>query len=517
MASTSPVRVMVVWCPNWPIVAARASGLLAIDAPVALVGRGHVVACSAEARDHGVRRGQRLREAQQRCPELVTGAYDPAVDARAFEPVVAVVEERVPGVQVLRPGLCAVRARGAARYYGGEDRAAAELLGSLGNQDARLGIADGIFAAEQAAYRTAGHRRTLIVPVGSSPAFLAPLPIDALPIDAVGEAGLVSLLKRLGAYTLGDFAALSATDVRTRFGETGALAHARASGEDHRAVVARIPPKDFDHLVEFEPPLDRIETVAFGFRTAADAFVAGVTAAGLVCTAIRVVVQSDSGSVSEREWAHPRHFTAAEVLDRVRWQLQGAGGGLSSPITSVRVSPERVDAASNHETGLWGSAPDERIHHGLSRIQSMLGHEAVLTAVAGGGRMLSERRVLVPWGDAQPVMAAAIAGRPWPGSLPDPPPATVFETLLPVLVLDAAGESITVDQRGTLSAPPTQLQLPNGRHRVTAWAGPWPLHERWWDAARSRRADRFQLVAEGGEAWLVLLEHDRWWAEARYD
>lgn len=516
----NPVRVVVVWCPDWPVVAARAVGLLPEGSPVALIGRGEVVACSAEARSDGVRRGLRLREAQARCPELETHAYDPVVDARAFDPISLGLEERVPGVQVLRPGLATMRARGAARYYRGEDRAASELLGALAGTiaaDARVGIADGIFAAEQAAYRTTPHQRTLVVPVGVSPQFLAPLSIDVLANDSLAGQKLVPLLKRLGAGTLGDFAALNETDVRARFGEDGARAHARAAGRDPRPVTARVLAKDFDRVIEFEPPLDRVDQVAFAFRAAAEEFVAGVTAARLVCTAIRVVIDTERGDVSDREWAHPRHFTAAEVLDRVRWQLQGSGGGLASPITRVRVSPERVDVVSNHEAGLWGHAPDERIHHGLSRIQSMLGHDAVLTAVPGGGRMLAERRVLVPWGDASPAAAQAAAGRPWPGSLPDPPPATVFAELRPVQVLDAAGDAVEIDQRGVLSAPPLWLCSSNSRLAVTAWAGPWPVQQRWWDAARSRRAARLQLVDERGEAWLVLREHDRWWVEAHYD
>src|SRR5690606_19079519 len=182
-----------------------------------------------------------------------------------------------------------------------------------------------------------------------------------------------------------------------------------------------------------------------------------------------------------------------------------------------RVSPEHVDAVSNHEAGLWGHAPDERIHHGLSRIQSMLGHDAVLTAVPGGGRMLAERRVLVPWGDAPPATARVSAGRPWPGSLPGPPPATVFAEPRPVQVLDAADDTVEVDQRGALSAPPSWLCSSNSRLAVTAWAGPWPVQQRWWDAARSRRVARLQLVDERGEAWLVLRENDRWWVEAHYD
>ena len=57
-----------------------------------------------------------------------------------------------------------------------------------------------------------------------------------------------------------------------------------------------------------------------------------------------------------------------------------ADAGLDSPIVRLRVVPERVDSTGNHEAGLWGGGPDERVHHGLTRVQSMLGHEGVVTA-----------------------------------------------------------------------------------------------------------------------------------------
>jgi protein ImuB len=52
---------------------------------------------------------------------------------------------------------------------------------------------------------------------------------------------------------------------------------------------------------------------------------------------------------------------------------------------------------------------------------------------------------------------------------------------------------------------------------VTAWAGPWPVDERWWDARAARHLNRFQLIDETGCAWLLLQEGERWLAEARYD
>ncbi len=77
-----------------------------------------------------------------RCPDLlalvdaqdVSGSAGNVPDAspeaqeasRAFEPVVAIVEEFCPQVEVLRPGVCAIATRGPARYFGGEARAGRE-------------------------------------------------------------------------------------------------------------------------------------------------------------------------------------------------------------------------------------------------------------------------------------------------------------------------------------------------------------------------------------------------------
>ncbi|MBC7403007.1 MAG: DNA polymerase Y family protein, partial [Microbacteriaceae bacterium] len=246
--------------------------------------------------------------------------------------------------------------------------------------------------------------------------------------------------------------------------------------------------------------------------------------ARLVCTSIRIEVDSESGELSERSWLHPRSFTAADVVDRVRWQLQGSGtiagnpfgSGLSSGITRVRVVPESVDAIGNHEQGLWGTGHDERIHHGLSRVQSMLGHGAVVTAAVGGGRTLLDRQSFMAWGDRTDT--AKPDGLPWPGQLPTPTPGTVFEVPQPAMVIDSTGLAVDLDERGMLSGIPARFSTDGRTLRpVTAWAGPWTIDERWWDAATFHRASRFQVVDDVGVAWLLVLERRVWWAEARYD
>ena len=512
-------RLLVLWAPDWPVLAHARANRIPDDAPLALVDKGLVFACSAAARAEGVVRGMRIREAQSRCTRLHVQRYDPALDARAFEPVLAGLEQALPGLHPLRPGTVAVRARGPARYYGGEEAAAATVLGivgELGVAQARVGIAAGLFAAERAA--RAGQGRVTIVPSDQTAAFLAPLPVSLLE-----QPELASLLPRLGIRTLGEFAALETHDVVARFGPLGARLHALAGGRDPRPATPRIPPRDVDAQVDFEPALDRVDQVAFGVRVAADDFVNALLAQRLVCTALRVELIGERGEASERVWLHPRSFSAAEVVDRVRWQLQGAlqgdagiSGELRSAVTRVRISPEAVDPVGAHERGLWGSGPDENVHSGLSRVQGMVGHRGVLTATPSGGRTPAERQALVPWGDRP--LVARDPKKPWPGSLPPPAPATVYELPRQIAVQDARGRPVAVDERGELSAPPAVMLSGTGaRRELTAWAGPWPLEQRWWDAGTARSTNRFQAVDGEGVAWLLVLDDEGWWAEGRYD
>jgi len=514
-------RTIVLWCPDWPVHAAQSAAGVAPDAPLALVDRGLVFACSTAARRDGVRRGLTVREAQFRCTGLTVLPYDPILDRRAFDPVLDGIEEITPGVAVVRPGTCAIRARGPVRYYGGEEAAAAALLDYLrgaGLAEARVGIADGPFAAEQAARR--GGAPVRIIPSGESAAFLSPLPVSAVVDGALGI-----LLARLGVHTLGQFAALPALDVHRRFGAAAAQAHSRASGHEREEVVPRTPTPVFDRGQDFEPALDRIDQLAFALRGTADAFVQALRDQTLVCTAVSILVTSEDGSLTERTWRHPRWFTATDLIDRLRWQLQGegrAGSGLAAGIVRVVLSPDRVDAVANHEDGLWGTGPDERIHHALTRVQGLVGHAGVVTAAVGGGRMLDDRRRWVPWGD-DPGAEPRGPARPWSGSLGGLVPSTVFRQHRPVSLLAADGRTVTADDRGALDGVPAvfaphPLQAGGGDlRRVLAWAGPWPVQERWWDAASGRSVQRMQIIADTGDAWLLALDDQGWRAEARYD
>ncbi|MGA9103252.1 DNA polymerase Y family protein [Aeromicrobium sp.] len=515
-AGPAEPRTMVVWCPDWPVMAMLAD--LPADAPAAVLDKGHVLACSPSARNEGVRRGMRRRDAQSRCPELTLADHRPDADARAFEEILVAIEELSPGVAPIRPGLCALRVP--ARFYGGEVEAGAviaERLVALGVWDVRLGVADGLFAAEQAARRALA-QDCLVVGVAESAAFLADLPVETL--DAPD---LVSLLRRMGITTLGAFADLAAADVHTRFGSHGELLHRFARGLDPHPVSRRAVPPELEATLALEPPLALVEPIAFSLRTTAEAFVAGLAAHGLVCTTVRIEVDCDGTLASSRRWLHPRWFSAADVVDRLRWQLQGSaggvnhGGGIAAPVDTVRLVPEVAEPLAEHADSLFGGGPDDRVARGVARVQSMVGHDAVLSAGVQGGRGPADRGLRVPWGER--AVGARPTQAPWPGSIPPPAPATVFAEPQEALVVGAEGQPVVVSGRGAVSSPPDRFRAEVSApwQPVASWAGPWPVDELWWDEAAARRIARFQVVGVDGSAWLMVVEDGHWFTEARYD
>ena len=443
--------------------------------------------------------------------------------ARAFEPVVAAVGEFCPKVEILRPGTCAIGVRGPARYFGGEAALAEKIATAVRGAGfaCQAGVADGLFAAGLAA-RTMPPSRTgpagLIVPRGDTPAFLAGQPVSVL-----DRPELEYLLPRLGIATLGELAALPAAEAASRFGASGALAHRLARGLDPRPLVPRPPAADLSVSCEFDPPADQAEPVVFTAKSLAESMHTGLAERGLACVRVQVLVRCEDGREITRFWRHDGLLSGLAVAERVRWQLDSWRTGRetdeseASAITLLRLIPDQLVRATGRQLGLWGDAVvTDRVARSAIRVQAMLGPGAVTRPVLAGGRRPADQVLLVPFGDAG--TPSRPPDRPWPGKIPAPGPATVYPVPLPAEVTDASGAAVTVTGRAQLSAPPAQMTA-SGRPRraITAWAGPWPVTERWWDPAHARRQARFQLVTDDGRAWLAVVQDGRWMMEASYD
>ncbi|MFG3229499.1 DNA polymerase Y family protein [Kitasatospora sp. NPDC048194] len=569
-------RVLVVWCPDWPVVAVTG------DDPVAVTEGGRILACSAGARAAGVRQGQRLKLAQRLCPELELRDRDPEAETRRFEPVVAAVEAFTPRVEVIRPGLCAIPVKGPGRYFGGEEALAAKVGAAVaealsrppvpdavpgavavptgeptertdpadpsGTLDpanpldpadtagppdpagratptappapqtaphARIGVADGLFAAVLAA------RAGVLVPAGRTAEFLAPYPVGTL-----GDEPLAELLGRLGLPTVGAFAALPAESVADRFGPSGTVAHRLARGLQPRPLVPRDEEPDLSVEQRFDPPEPTAEPLVFVARTLAEQLHQRLAGAGLTCRRVAVEVACADGRTASRLWRHEGRLSATALAERVRWQLQawqGAGtfgsertNGGQEGFTLLRLAPDGLSPDQGRQLALWGQAvADDRVERAVARVQAVLGHAGLRRIEPAGGRGPGEQQVKVPWGE--PYEAAAPAEAPWPGRLEGLWPTVVLRDPAPVRVLDEAGRPVTVDGRAGVSARPALVVVRGREERVAGWTGPWPAVEYWWDQSLARRRARFQMVVDGGRALLLTVEGGAWYLEAGYD
>ena len=469
-------------------------------------------------------------------PSLVsrqTGqAPGPAV--RAFERVVGAVQEFCPRIEVLRPGLCAFGSRGPARYFGGEAelaRKAADAVSLLG-YDCGVGIADGLFAALLASRDSQREQPPVtIVPPGGTPAFLAPRAVTVL-----GEPDLADLLVRLGIRTLGEFAAVPAAEASNRFGAQGLLAHRLARGLDPRPLAARPPAADLAVQIEFDPPAEQSERVVFAAKALASQMHAQLAASGLACVRVQIQVRCDNGEEISRLWRHDGLLSELAVAERVRWQLDGWRAGRlpgedgadsarpgdegiqAGGISLLRLVPDQLVVSQGRQLGLWGDAVvTDRVARAAIRVQAMLGHHAVSQPVLAGGRSPGDQAVLIPFGD-EPAEPVRPADRPWPGQIPPPAPATVYPVPRQAKVTDGSGGLVGVTGRGHVSGEPARLSVAGGPPlTVTAWTGPWPVTERWWDPEHACRKARFQLVTADGSAWLAIVQDGSWLIEASYD
>ena len=404
------------------------------------------------------------------CPELLEQKEE-GRERRAFDQVVGAVASLVTRIETVRPGVCAIPTRGPSRYFGGDltlsHTLTEKIAGAVPGMSARVGVADGLFAAVLAARSaesltpesgapgpgtpgpgTPGpgtpattarpgtpattESKALVVPAGGTTAFLSPWPVGVLE-----RPELVDLLVRLGIRTLGQFAALPSRQVLARFGTDGAACHKAASG-----CTGELP----------------------GLRLYPD----------------------PKASASSSEPGHP----------------------------VVR------------QPGFWGGTADADVKAGvvIARIQEELGPEEVLSGRLQGGRSPSERARLVPIdsrtagisGDSS-YQHRGSGGEPWPGRLPPPSPAIVLAQPLPVALSDAQGEPVVVSARVLLSSSPARISVAGGPWaEVAGWAGPWPADGQWWAPGNRRRA-RVQVVTSSGGAQLLAADRGGWWLEGIYD
>lgn len=478
-----------------------------------------------------------------------------------FEPIVRAVVAHVPLVEITAPGIIVFATRGPSRYVGGDEPLAALVHAAVGDalrtlttdpQHARygIGIGDGRLAAAIAAHHSVQSATPVVVPTDTAHAWLAQSSVRALVecVDVIGAVGagvpgtddvasyrnVVSLLERLGLYRFGDVAALCEADLIARFGAFGRDLSRLANGQDRHPPLAATPPPDRVCTRQFDAPVESRDAVLATVDDIAVGLVDHLTAHGLAVVRLHVLIESEHGERSERMWYRSDGFGVRSIVESARWQLDAwiQHDAPTSGVVALRIAPEHMVVNAGRQAALWGGERDgdAQAQRAIRRVADVNGAESITLPAWRGGRDPARAFELVR-SDAVDLEhrgsgnngdnGVAVA---WRGALPSPAPALVFDgdTAPEIDVLDADGRAVSVDARHAMSSDPVTVCVHHIIHDVVAWAGPWPVEERWWDARRARRAVRMQLLVRERtspfttRAVLVVRERRTWRLSAWY-
>jgi nucleotidyltransferase/DNA polymerase involved in DNA repair len=374
-----------------PGLALRPAALAPLPGSEPLVGP---VTAGAEAL--GVRPGMRLGEALATCPGIVLVESDPAAAEQAWEEILRALEDTGFAVDPAQPGTVYFETRGVERLYGGLERALRRALAAIGSTwDARVGAADRRFAALAAA-TVARAGQALIVSDERLPEFLAPLPLELVPLEPRRRAEL----RDLGVKKIGQLAGLPGAAVAERLGPDGRHAWSLARGGKAARVRGRRPPAEIVESLEFPEAVGNELTLRRAFAALLEALLARPERADRFVRKLALSARLVGGG-SWRRSVTLRDATTDPA--RLKAALGPKLAELPAPVLELRLELVELTEDDGRQLELLpaGGELQTRLREGLRQVRASTGSGSVnqVVEVAPWSRIPEARALFVPRDD----------------------------------------------------------------------------------------------------------------------
>jgi protein ImuB len=375
-----------------PGLALRPAALSPVPGTEPLIGP---VTAAAEAL--GVRPGMRLGEALATCPGLVLVEQDPAAAEQAWEEILRRLEDAGFAVDPAGLGTVYFETRGVERLYGGLEPALKRALAAVGpTWDARLGAAERRFAALAAA-NVARPGQVLVVSDDHTHDFLAPLPLELVPLEPRRRAEL----RELGVRKVGELAGLPGAAVAERLGPDGRRAWGLARGGKTARVRGRRPPSEIVEALEFPEAIGNELTLRRAFGALLETLLARPERAGRFARKLALSARLVGGG-SWRRTVTLRDSTAEP--DRLKAALGPKLTELPAPVVELRLEFVELTEHDGDQLQLLPAAGGEldlRLREGLRQVRASTGTGSVnqVVEVAPWSRIPETRALFVPRDD----------------------------------------------------------------------------------------------------------------------
>ena len=352
---------------------------------------------TAVAERQGVRPGMRLGEALATCPGLVLVEQDPAAAEQAWEEILRALEDSGFAVDSAETGYVYFETRGVERLYGGLEPALKRALAAVGTSwDARVGAAERRFAALAAA-SVARAGQALIVSDERVPEFLAPLPLEVVPMEPRRR----SELRELGVKRIGQLAGLPGSAVAERLGPDGRRAWGLARGGKAARVRGRRPPAEIVEALEFPEAIGNELTLRRAFGALLETLLARPERAGRFVRKAALSARLVTGG-SWRRAVTLRDPTAEPA--RLKAALAPKLTELPAPVVELRLELVELTEHDGQQLELLpaaGAELDVRLREGLRQVRASTGTGSVnqVVEVAPWSRIPEARALFVPRDD----------------------------------------------------------------------------------------------------------------------
>jgi protein ImuB len=344
-----------------------------------------------------------------------------------------------------------------------------------------------------------------------------PRPESAASADTVRAARRAAQLKMLetierwGLKTLGEVAALPASDLSQRLGQGGLVLQRLARGEDAAPLVPDPAVPRFIARMELEWPIDALEPLSFILPRLLDPLSLALERADRGAAAIRLDLRLTDRSTHARVLQLPAAMRDARVLRTLLLlDLESHPPSAAIDVVSIEIDP----------------APGRIVQYSLLEratpsVETMATLMARLHALVGEGRcgapaLLDTHRpdgfVMAPLAGSgrQPTAHAPGVRLDVHGHTHAPPQLRRFRPPIAVRVMVERGRPVhvAIDRRG----------MPGGR--IEQQAGPWRTSGGWWDGPVAHW-DRDEWDVAFADGTLARLFYDRttavWFIEGVHD
>lgn len=355
-------------------------------------GRGKVYATCTQAAQVGVLPGMSLSRVRALCPSAAIQTAVPSRYQRTLHDVMAALTVYSQWIDTPKSfAQMAVIYIDLGRVRPSEATAIGHQIVQRVNEQFGLNVTVGLASSKFVAYAAslvAGNEGVKLIPRGEEAVFLAPLPVDALPLDRETR----RRLDLLGLRRMGQIALLPRPALIAQFGRIGGTMHRLASGDDTRRVAKFVSERIEQADMDFDPPVEDRQILLNVLCRLAGDLAKRLEADNLTCSDVTLTVNLHGGKAVEARRQLSEGISSALPLYRLCQTLLDKLT-IRQEVVDISVQLAGLAPVKPRQLSLfdWGAKRDLR--ETIIHLSERYGEDRFYTAALHpGGDLLPERR-----------------------------------------------------------------------------------------------------------------------------